>query len=453
MKANRIDAYELMHDGVIAFSDMEANGIRIDEEYCHKQMGKLEIDISNLQEKIHTSKVCKRWKRVFGSKFNLDSNPQLAHMLFKKMGYEPTKLTEGGNPSVDQSSLESLDIPFVKKLLKLRKFKKAKSTYLGNIMRETVDGFVHPFFNLHTARTYRGSCNNINFQNQPVRDPELMKMIRRCFIPRKNRMLVEIDYSGLEVCISVCYHKDPVLMSYVEDKTKDMHRDMAKECYRLKEKQVSKDIRYCSKNKFIFPQFYGSYWKQCAKALWEAVDGMKLATTDDIPLGKHLKSKGLKSLSQFEKHIEKVEDRFWNKRFKVYADWKDRHYARYVKKGYFDTLTGFRCSGLMSRNDAINYPIQGSAFHCLLWSLIELNNFLKENDFDSVIVGQIHDSIVLDVVPKELDRILHYTKKIMEVSIKKHWKWIIVPLGIDVEVTPVNGSWAEMKEMKDVAVS
>ena len=64
------------------------------------------------------------------------------------------------------------------------------------------------------------------------------------------------------------------------------------------------------------------------------------------------------------------------------------------------------------------------------------------------IVGQIHDSIVADVHEDELGEYLKRAKSIMTKRLVKKWTWINVPLGVDAEVTPLNGSWHEKKEMK-----
>jgi len=448
MKPNILSAYQLIHNGILAFADMEQHGIRIDIEYVKKKEKKLARDIDILKEELNDTEIVRVWKKKLGSKFNIDSNPQLAKVLFQYLDYEPVKMTEKNNPSVDQEALESLNIPEVNLILKLRKTQKMKNTYIGNIRRETVDGFLHCVFNMHIALTYRSSSNNINFQNNPIRDPVMGKTIRRAFIPREGRMILEADYGGIEVKVGTCYHKDPVMFEYINDPSQDMHRDMSMECYILEQKEVTKDIRYCGKNQFVFPEFYGSYYAQCAKHLWDSISSMKLITTSGIPLKKHLKAEGIKSYVGFEKHIETVEEDFWGRRFKVYDKWKDKHYKKYLKKGYFDTLTGFRCQGLMSRNDAINYPVQGSAFHCLLWSLIKINKILKKKKFKTCIIGQIHDSIVLDVVPNELDDVLSILRKVMCEDIKKYWKWIIVPLDIEIEATEVDQSWSMKKVME-----
>ena len=111
------------------------------------------------------------------------------------------------------------------------------------------------------------------------------------------------------------------------------------------------------------------------------------------------------------------------------------------------TKTGFICQGFMKTNEIINYPVQGSAFHCLLWALIRLVLLeLPKRKMKTLIVGQIHDSIVADVPDNEIQEFLSLANYVMTKMIRKAFKWLIVPLEIEAEVSPIDGSWAEKKE-------
>ena len=458
-QATTIDAYKLMHEGVLALAQVEANGMKIDLNYLDNALKENSKKIAVLSEEIKSDKVVKVWKKRFGTKTNLDSGDQLGKVLFDSLGYECKEKTDKGKPKTDIGSLETLDIPFVKKYLYLKKLKKAQATYLKGIKRETCNGFLHPVFNLHIAQTFRSSSDSPNFQNLPIRDPMMAELIRRCFIPRKGGRIVETDYSGIEVHSAAWYHKDPVMLSYICDPSKDMHRDMAAQCYKLSTKQVTKLIRYCGKNKFVFPQFYGDWYLSCAPALWSSIDQLKLETAKGTPLKEHLAKKGIYDLGSlnpkvspvkgtFVHHIMEVQEDFWGRRFKIYTDWKNDWWESYRRTGKFQTLTGFEISGWMKRNEVINYPVQGVAFHCLLWSLINLQKQLKKYKMKTKIVGQIHDSIVSDVPDKEFKDYLEISNEVMTKKIVKHWPWIITPLEVEAEASPVDGSWFEKKAIK-----
>jgi DNA polymerase I-like protein with 3'-5' exonuclease and polymerase domains len=105
--------------------------------------------------------------------------------------------------------------------------------------------------------------------------------------------------------------------------------------------------------------------------------------------------------------------------------------------------TGFICSGVMRKNEIVNYPIQGSAFHCLLKTFIKLDERMRKEKWNSHLIGQIHDSLVMDVDPNELDYIEGVLKQIVSEELPKEWPWIIVPLEIEVEVYGVDQPWVK----------
>jgi hypothetical protein len=293
-------------------------------------------------------------------------------------------------------------------------------------------------------------------------------LIRRAIIARMGHRLIEVDVKGIEVSIAHCYHQDPVMESYIRDPSKDMHRDMALEIYKLTREELGdtkarpgKDVRYCAKNKFVFPEFYGSWWLECAVNLWNAIDQMNLTTANGTPLHDHLRKKGIKGLGSqsrknptpepgsFGAHLKKIEAHFWGERFPVYAQWKEDWFRAYVRRGWFKTKTGFICQGYMGRNDAINYPVQGAAFHCVLWVLIQLVNVeLRKAGLRALPVGQVHDNIISDVPDHEVEEYVALVRYLMIEKLPQVWSWITVPLEVEVEQSDIHGPWSEMKGLK-----
>lgn len=451
------EAYRLLHDGIIVLAEMEANGIKIDTEYLRSAIQKTEAQAEKLKDGLCKHEVWKTWRKAYGAKANLRSRAQLGDVLFSKLRF-PYPGDSEGKYKTDDDTLREVDSDFVRSWTEMEKAFKIRSTFLGGIAKETVDGRLHPMFNLHLARTFRSSSDSPNFHNFPIRDPEVGKLVRSCFIARKGYHLVECDFGGIEVRIAACYHKDPTMITYINDPSKDMHRDMAAQCYKMRPEDVQKPHRYCGKNMFVFPQFYGDYYVDCARSMWKAIDTFHLTTPKGQSVRDHLRKKGITSLGScdpakrptsgtFERHIFEVEQHFWNVRFPVYKKWKDTWWERYQRKGGFRTLTGFWIEGDYKRNDVINYPVQGSAFHCLLWSLIEINKRLKKNKMRSKLIGQIHDSVVAEAHRSELAEVLQIIKEVMTVALPKVWKWIIVPLEVEAEVAPLGGSWFEKKKV------
>lgn len=454
---NLQSAYMLLHQGILAFARAEQAGMRVDVEYCKRKKAHLTRKIATLEERFHSTNFYKHWRHVYGDKTNIGSDFQLSHILYNVRKIKPIKVTAGGRGSTDEDTLMQLGIPEVTDLIQIGKLTKLRDVYLDAFIREQVDSFLHPFFNLHPVRTYRSSSDHPNFQNIPKRDKEAMQICRRAILPRLAHQLGEADYSGLEVRIAACYHKDPVMLRYINDPTTDMHSDMARQLFNLPVLDRSipehRTLRDATKNGFVFPQFYGSYYGNCATNLacnWGRLPRSKWRAGQGIPmpslgvgacLADWLISTGIKNYNQFEEHVKSVEEDFWGRRFQVYQQWKDEWWAAYQKNGYFDMLTGFRCSGVMSKNDAINYPVQGAAFHCLLWSFIELDRIQREEQWDSHLIGQIHDAIVLDIAPAERDHVITTLKRVTCKDLPKAWDWIIVPLDVEVELCEVDESW------------
>ena len=460
------EAYQLMHEGILAFARAEQQGFRVDIEYLERKKAFLTKKIDRLEENLKQTDFYKHWQHSRKGKVNIGSNQQLAHFLYKVKKLESDKTTESGQGSTDEEALKQLDIPELNDILQIRKLKKIRDTYLDAFAREQVDGYIHPFFNLHFVRTYRSSSDSPNFQNIPKRDEESMQIVRQALYPRPGHQFLELDFSGLEVRIAACYHQDSTMLKYITNPASDMHGDMAKQIFMIdkfdKNDPYHNVLRQATKNGFVFPQFYGDYYKNCAVNMacswgklpngkWKAGQGISL-DSGPFTLSDHLISKGINSLEKFTDHVKKIEQDFWENRFADYGNWKNRWWKMYQKYGYISLLTGFTCGGIMSKNDCINYPVQGAAFHCNLWTFIQLDKFIIEKELDSKLIGQIHDSIIIDMNPKELNMITRQARKIATQDLPKAWQWINVPLDIDMEICPVDGSWAEKSKFKEEKV-
>jgi DNA polymerase-1 len=450
LNPNTQDAIQLFHEGSLVFSRMHRNGIRVDMQYCRKEQKKMEKSIEKIVDKIETSREGRLWRKTYGNKTSFLSGDQLSTVLYDKLGIESIKETDSGARSTEEEVLLKLGLPFCEDIVQYRKLNKVKNTYLGNFIDLSVDGYLHPTYNLNLVSTFRSSSSDPNFQNIPIRDPRWAKLLRTAFISRHNHQLMEIDYSGVEVRISACYHEDPVMIKYINGHG-DMHKDAAADCFLLDVDEVTKLVRYAGKNKYVFPEFYGSYYPQVAKSLWEAIFELDLKTDGGMRLDKHLKQKGVRNYKQFEKHIKAVESDFWGKRFKVYDKWKKDFYAEYLRKGYFHTYTGFTCSGFMKRNEVVNYPIQGSAFHLNLKSIIMLQKILDKRRMKTKLIGQIHDSVIADVHVDEVDDMISIVHRLMTKRVPKLYDWIKVPIDIEIELCPEDGSWYDKKEVKLVS--
>ena len=455
MKPINPNSYRLLHEGSLAFSEVENNGMRVNVKYLKQAQEQVTEEISQWTKRLRSCDEFKIQRRIYGEKTNLSSRHQLGRVLFDELGFTAETQTKTGVNQLNENALDKINTKYTRGFKRLEKLRKLNSTYIKGVLREVEGEYLHPFFNLHNVMTYRSSSDSPNFQNIPTRDVEIAKIIRRAFIPRENHVLVEIDFKALEVMVACCVTKDPKLTyDAVEG---DMHRDMAAEIFCLPPEQVSKMARFVAKNDFVFAEFYGDFHKAIAPNIWRDCDRLKVTTRDGILIKKWLEKKGIKELGAcdfaakakkgtFEFHLEEIEKKFWNTRFCVYRDWRLNWYKSYRENGWFDVITGFRCSGLMNKNQATNYPIQGPAFHCLLWSLVSLIKKMQKKKMKSKVVGQIHDSIVADVHQTELDDYLNLAVYTTTKHLPGSWKWITVPFSVEAEIAENN--WFDKKEIK-----
>lgn len=398
------EAVQLLLRGAIAFAQMEATGIRIDESYLDKAILEVKDSIVQMEEELRQAREFKLWQKHYGNQTNLRSRPQLGHILFNLCGHKRNphmRDKDSWKDKNNESAFEHLSLPFARLYFGLEKLKKALKTNLLGIKREVVNGYIHPFFDLHTAESYRSSSSSPNFHNMPVRIRNIAQIVRACVIPRSGCCLIEADYGSQEVRVACCYNKDPKLRDYITGGG-DMHKDRALELYILTEGElgdISKDsgkmVRYAAKNLFVFAEFYGSYFAQCAPMLWEGIARLGLKRSDGVSLYKHLRRKGIKSLGAcdptqdveegtYEAVVRNVERKMWGEVFTVYDQWKRDWWELYQAQGGVNTLTGFRMEGVFDRNQILCDPIQGclqghvrvetSAGHIRIDDLVEVEN-------------------------------------------------------------------------------
>ena len=340
-------------------------------------------------------------------------------------------------------------MPFVRRFLKCEDAKNIKAK-LDGIRAEIVDGYLHPSFHLHFARTFRGSSSDPNFQSIHNRNKVAAELIRTGFIPRDGCVLAENDFAAHEFKIAASRWQDPAMIAYASDPSKDIHRDTGAELFACEPDQVSKDMRQWAKNLYVFRTLYGGFYIQSAQSLWNViVQKPDLFMKDGTTLVRDwLARKGIKELGDcnvkekprrgtYELHVKGVDDRFMTK-FSHFATEKTRQYQRYLETGRFRMMTGFVVEGLYSRNAFLNYGVQGPAFHCLLWVLIKLQKQLKKRGMRALVVGQIHDCLLGDVPREELNEYIEMVRRLVEEGLPRHFTWLRTPLEIECEVCETN---------------
>jgi uracil-DNA glycosylase family 4 len=470
-----LQAYNFFMKGNKEMATLQLNGFCMNTKYYKITRRKLEKKIAQLEKELLTGREARAFKKQYGKPLLLTSNQDLGNLFYEVLGKDPV-FTSKDNYKTDKETLEKLNLPFVKKLLIKKKYEKALGTYLGQFEREIVRKKLHPFFDLIIPISYRSSSSGPNFQNQPKRDEEIKILVRSGIIPRKGCAISETDFSGAEVIASASCHKDPNFIAYLKDKSTDMHRDNATDLlllppdmlerpdYTKKQKKLIKIIRFFAKNNWTFAQFYGDWFGSCAPVFWANVVEAGLKLPNGQTCKEWLESKGIIELGEMEngrptpgsflEHCKEVEDKMWNKRFPQYTQWKKNIIEFYQKYGYIESLFGFKFTGYMSNNQCNNFPIQSASFHLLLYTLVQVQKMIKRKKLKTKLIGQIHDSIIADV-PKEELKLYHREVHKIVSGLKDKFDWLVVPMGIEVELSKLRedgGSLAEMQEVDPLNV-
>lgn len=474
-------AYAFFHEGLQALADATIHGVPTDELYYLEQRHSLTERMDALMGTLTTGEVAKAYQEATGEALgivNRDfSAKALRVVLFDILKLPKVKTTATGLASVDKEVLaKASGQPWVDALLEWRKLHKIVGTYIAQFEREIQEGWMHPWYPLHTTRSTRGSSMSPNFQNIPKREKEAKKITRQGVVAQPGYRLCAVDYGAQEVRTAAILSSDPALMEYCHRPDSDMHADVAHRIWHIEPDWISAGLRFHSKGGFVFSQFYGSYYVSCGLDMWEkciieplVLDeyaGQKLAPEHHVLLKDHLVSTGIitndegkqtklkirgkletvpQQVADFVNHVKGVEQWFWQ-RFAGLRDWQNRMTYEYQRTGYVSMPFGFRRGGLLNNNKIYNTAIQGTAFHFLLWSYIQLHR-ISQQQWRSRLMGQIHDEMMYHMAEGEEQVVLDTTVDVMERRIREQFDWISVPLVAEPEWSPVGGNWTQMAEV------
>ncbi len=415
----------------LTLSHITSNGINVDLEAMEESKTTLAKEVWELEQEIDKIARAEGWLSVMP--FNSDKQAHLEALLYSG------RYTKPETSPFAKESLEHINNPIIQPILKYRELSKLLNTYLGQIERETnpITSTIHPMYSITSVDTFRTSSQNPNFQNIPVRSEAGKKYIRSLFKPSEGNILVEWDYSSVEVGVGCCYHKDPQMVEYLLNEDADMHADTACDLFKIPRTKVTPRMRRIAKNSFVFPIFYGASSKSIAPNIWNSLSVDELLVLQDSKLDKR---------HAFFKHIAQYEKDFWGKRFGAYGRWRNALQDELNAIGYIEQFTGFRCHAPMTFTQLVNRPVQGSAAHTLLWTLSKVTPLIEGLSGRSRIIGQIHDSMLGDVHPDEFEQIHKLVLMWGTERVRRRFPELYLPLRIDAQVSEVNGTWAEMKD-------
>ena len=326
------------------------------------------------------------------------------------------KTKTGYSTAADVLEKLALDHPVVSKILEYRQLSKLKSTYADGLANYIgSDGRIHGKFNQTITATGRISSTEPNLQNIPVR-MELGRLIRKVFIPEKDYVFVDADYSQIELRILAHCSKDKELIEAYKS-AKDIHRITASQVFHIPFDEVTETERRNAKA-VNFGIVYGI---------------SSFGLSQDLSITR----------KEAAKYIENY--------FETYPGIKkflDDAVAHAKEMGYVVTLFGRRrpvpelsSSNFMQRSFgervAMNSPIQGTAADVMKLAMIGVNHALKEKNMKSKIVLQVHDELLIEAHVDELEEVKNILKYEME-----HAAQLDVPLDVDMQT---GKNWYEAK--------
>lgn len=361
-------------------TDMEFEGIRIDEAFLKDYSGVLEADAKAAEESVY---------KQAGVRFNLASPKQLGEVLFEKLQLDPkAKKTKTGQYATGEDVLLKLanNNPIVNDILTFRELTKLKSTYVDALplLVNSKTGRVHTTYGQAVAVTGRLASNNPNLQNIPVRT-ERGKEIRKAFIPRDEKhILLSADYSQIELRIVAAISGDPNMCAAFKSGT-DIHTATAAKVYNVAEGDVTKEMRYKAKS-VNFGIIYG-------QGAFGLADNLGISRTEAKDIIDNYK----KQFAGIQKYMDDTIN-FAREFGYVQTLMGRKRWLRDINSGNF-TVRGF------AERNAINSPIQGTAADMIKLAMIKVHAAIKENGFKSKMILQVHDELVFDVLQEELDDI------------------------------------------------
>ena len=352
-----------------------------------------------------------------GHDFNVNSTPQLREVLFDELGLAPQKKTKTGF-STDAASLEKLigQHPIIEHLLAYREVEKLRSTYGDGLLTEVgPDGRIHATFNQTVARTGRLSSDQPNLHNIPVRS-ELGREFRKAFVPAPGFELLVADYNQIELRCIAHLAQDPGLIESFES-GRDIHTETAGRVFGVEAAEVTTEMR--SKAKMVS---YGLAYGMEAYGLAQRLN----IPTDEAAV---------------------ILDAYFVA-FPSVKAYMERTVAEARERGYTETLFGRRrqIPELASSNfrirqagerQAMNAGIQGLAADIFKVALVRLDARLVADALDSRLILQVHDEVLLEVVPGEVDQAGALVVEVMAGAAD-----LCVPLEVHLSV---GSSWAAAK--------
>ncbi len=388
---------------------MEREGLKLDAKRLAEVGAGFAERIATLEKEIYEHA---------GEEFTIGSPQQVGRILFEELGLTRKRRGKTGY-STDARVLAQIsdEHPIVEKIESWRELTKLKNTYLDSLpdLIDPATGRVHTTFNQAATTTGRLSSTNPNLQNIPIRT-EIGRPVRACFVAEEGAQLLSADYSQVELRVLAHVADEEVLKEIFRAK-EDVHAATAAEVFDIAREDV--DVGQRSKAKMVnFGIVYG-------------LTGFGLADRLNIP----------------RKEGEEFVSRYLE-RFPAVRAFREQVVERAQEEGYVTTLMGRRRSipELRSSNPntrrlgerlAVNTVIQGTAADIIKVAMVRCRRALAETGGETRIVLQIHDELLFEGPPEEMDGAVELVRREMCAAYQ-----LDPPLEVDIGV---GADWLDAK--------
>ena len=401
--------YDIEIKLISVLSEMEINGIKLNKNFLEKYSVILEEKIVTFEKSIF---------KQAGMPFNVNSPKQLGEVLFDVLKIiENPKKTKTGQYQTGEEILSELAIEhkIVSDIQNYRQLVKLKSTYVDALPDEIckISNRIHTTFSQTITSTGRLSSSNPNLQNIPIKTEE-GREIRKSFLPKEGCLLLACDYSQIELRVMAELSKD-INLSNAFKNGLDVHTDTASKIFNVQHNKVTREMR----NKAKMTNFGIIY----------GISAFGLSKRLNIP-----RSEASSIIEEYKKLYPGIQN---------YLS-ETINFAQ--KNEFVETITGRRryIRDINAKNkmvragaerNAINAPIQGTAADMIKIAMININNFLNSNNFQTKMLLQVHDELVFDLFPSEKDFLIPKIEELMQNAIN-----LDVPITVQ---SGVGNNWLE----------
>ena len=363
-------------------AEMEAAGFQVDTGALREFGEKLGIAIGELEKRIYT----------YAGEFNINSPKQLGEVLFERLGLPHGKKTKTGW-STNAEVLEKLDHPIVRDVLEYRQYMKLRSTYADGLLKAAgPDERIHTNFQMTVTATGRLSSTEPNLQNIPTRT-ELGSELRRMFVPAPGCVLVDADYSQIELRLLAHISGDESMQEAFLS-GEDFHAVTASHVFGVPLNEVTSSMRRAAKA-VNFGIVYGISAFSLSQDLGVSAEEAK-AYMDAY-------------FARFPGVKRYMEDVVKKSRETGYAEtiFRRRRTLPEITASKYATRS-------FGERVALNMPIQGTAADIIKLAMVKVFKRLKEEGLSSRLIMQVHDELIVECPENEAERVKSLLTQEME---------------------------------------